>query len=147
MSRKKLVLEVNKTFVRTDHPLVSKEGYSMMLTPPLDENYWLFRVKLFRGQALVGFPKFNTIGIGFAKEEDWNSNLPFTCATQQIYDHIKHNKRYQSITDEQCLEAIHLLQDAATQAKNGEEHSNEAEESKVGETETHMGRYSTRYPE
>src|SRR5260221_8530024 len=67
--------------------------------------------------AIVGFPKFGTIGIGFAQEEDWNTNLPYTCPTQQIYDHIKHNKKYDEIADDTCVEAIRLIQEAAKSLK------------------------------
>lgn len=51
----------------------------MMLTPLIDEGYWKYRVMLSDTQAIVGFPKFFTVGIGFAVEEDWNTNLPHTC--------------------------------------------------------------------
>lgn len=82
------------------------------ITPPIDEDYWLFRVALTEKQAVVGFPKFGTIGIGFAQEEDWNTNLPYTCDAGQIFEHIKHNKGDESIPDEDCLTAIRMIQDA-----------------------------------
>lgn len=41
---------------------------TMLMAPPIDEDYWLFRVKLSKKQSIVGFPKYNTIGIGFAVE-------------------------------------------------------------------------------
>ena len=52
-------------------------GGVLMVTPALSESYWAYRVKLSDKQAMLGFPKFGTIGIGFAIEEDWNTNLPF----------------------------------------------------------------------
>lgn len=81
-------------------------------TPPIDKDYWAYRVKLGEVQAIVGFPKFLTIGIGFAHEEDWNTNLPYTCDAGQIFEHIKHNKGDESIPDEDCLTAIRMIQDA-----------------------------------
>lgn len=85
----------------------------VMLTPAIDEDYWSYRVKLTDTQAIVGFPKFNTIGIGFAKEEDWNTNLPYTCGTEEIYEHIAHNKGDDSIPRERCIAAIKAIQEAA----------------------------------
>jgi hypothetical protein len=105
-----LNIEINEKFVQSKDTIPLGEGATMMFTPPINEDYWLFRVKLFEDQAIVGFPKFGTIGIGFAQEEDWNTNLPYTCDAEQIYDHIKHNKQYEQIADEQCLEAIKLIQ-------------------------------------
>jgi hypothetical protein len=83
-----------------------------MLTPPIDEDYWTYRVKVSETQAIVGFPKFATIGIGFAVEEDWNTNLPYTCDAVQIYDHIAHNKGDDAISREDCIAAIRMIQDA-----------------------------------
>jgi hypothetical protein len=85
----------------------------VMLTPPIDEDYWAFRVKLSDAQAIVGFPKFGTIGIGFAQEEDWNTNFPYTCTAEEIYDHIEHNKADDSISREDCIAAIRMVQEAA----------------------------------
>src|SRR5258707_9591791 len=110
-------VEINTTFVEANTDIKLGEGAAIMITPPLDEDYWLFRVKLAEDQAIVGFPKFGTVGIGFAQEEDWNTNLPYTCNTQQIYDHIKHNKAHDEITDEDCLEAIRLIQLAVGQIR------------------------------
>lgn len=91
----------------------------MMITPPIDEDYWLFRVRLSDTQAIVGFPKFGTIGIGFAIEEDWNTNLPYTCPAKQIYHHIKHNKGDKSISWRDCMKAIAMVQGAAIAFKEG----------------------------
>lgn len=89
---------------------------SAMLTPAIDEDYWAWRVRLSETQAILGFPKFTTIGIGFAAEEDWNTNLPYTCSAEQIYDHIEHNKGDDSISRADCLAAIRLVQAAAAKA-------------------------------
>lgn len=91
------------------------------LTPALGEDYWTFRVKLSSAQAIVGFPKFGTIGIGFAVEDaDWNTNLPYTCGAQQIYAHIKNNRGDDQISDAACLEAIAMVQAAAKALKASE---------------------------
>lgn len=87
-----------------------------MITPAIDEDYWLYRVRLSERQAVVGFPKFMTIGIGFAVEEDWNTNLPYTCEAERIYEHIAHNKGDDSISREDCLTAIRMIQDAVAEA-------------------------------
>ena len=108
-----LQVEINANFVQADTKVKLGQGVALMFPPPLDEDYWMLRVKLLEDQAIVGFPKFGTIGIGFAQEEDWNTNLPYTCPTQQIFDHIKHNKKYDEITDDTCMEAIRLIQEAA----------------------------------
>ncbi|MET0416657.1 MAG: hypothetical protein ABW022_11620 [Actinoplanes sp.] len=84
------------------------------LTPMVGENYWTYRVQLTEQQAILGFPKFNTIGIGFAVEEDWNTNLPYTVNAEEIYEHIEHNRGDSRIGREDCIEAIRLIQQAAT---------------------------------
>ena len=86
-----------------------------MVTPEIDEDYWLFRVKVSDKQAIVGFPKFCTVGIGFQAEEDWNTNLPYTCKAEEIMDHIGHNKGDASIPAELCVEAIRMIQPLAAQ--------------------------------
>ena len=95
--------------------LIGDEGAVIMLTPPIDEDYWEYRVRLSETQAVVGFPKFTTIGIGFAVEEDWNTNLPYFCSTEEIFDHIRHNKGDDAISDADVIEAIRLVQAAATE--------------------------------
>lgn len=91
-----------------------------MFTPPITEDYWQYRVRVGNGQAIVGFPKFGTIGVGFAREDDWNTNLPYTCGADEIYDHIEHNKGDDSITRETCVAAIRLVQAAATAARSAQ---------------------------
>lgn len=82
------------------------------ITPPIDESYWAYRVRLSDTQAIVGFPKFFTVGIGFAREEDWNTNLPYTSDAVEIFEHIRHNKGDDSISDDDVLAAIEMVQDA-----------------------------------
>ena len=84
------------------------------LTPPLDD-YWAYRVQLTPKQAVVGFPKHGTIGIGFEREEDWNTNLPYRlCTTKEIRKHIWHNRGDKKIiTKEMVDEAIDLVREAA----------------------------------
>jgi hypothetical protein len=84
----------------------------LMFTPPIDDDYWRWRVVVGDGQAIVGFPKFTTIGIGFAREEDWNTNLPYTQTAEAIFEHIAHNKGDDSIPDERCIAAIRMVQEA-----------------------------------
>ena len=88
-------------------------GSGVMITPPISEDYWAYRVRLTERQSIVGFPKFSTIGIGFAVEEDWNTNLPYTSQAEEIYEHIAHNKGDDAIGREDCIAAIRLIQDAA----------------------------------
>ena len=82
----------------------------VMMTPPVGQDYWLFRVKLFQYQATVAFPKFGTIGIGFAIEDaNWNTNLPYSFPPEQIYSHIRENKKFDEITKDECIQAIALV--------------------------------------
>ena len=86
-------------------------GAVIMVTPNIDEDYWLMRVPLSEDQAVVCFPKFGTIGIGFQHEEDWNTNLPYTCDAEEIFNHIAHNKGNDAIDNETAIKAIRMLQD------------------------------------
>lgn len=92
-------------------------GNGVAITPPIDEDYWMMRVPLSDKQAVVCFPKFFTIGIGFQKEEDWNTNLPYTCDAQEIFAHIAHNKGDNNISDDDCVTAIKMLQEAIRRLK------------------------------
>lgn len=87
-------------------------GGVILITPDLDEDYWAYRVIVGEHQAVLGFPKFGTIGIGFAIEDDWNTNLPYTSDTQTIWNHIKRNKGDDNIPDAWCIEAIQMIQAA-----------------------------------
>lgn len=88
-------------------------GVTIMATPPINEDYWVFRVKLHEDQSVIAFPKFGTMGIGFAQEEDWNTNLPYQSETEKICDHIWVNHKHPEITKETTLKAIKMLQDAS----------------------------------
>lgn len=94
-------------------------GGVVMMTPALDEDYWTYRVGFHEGQQLLGFPKFGTIGIGFAVETDWNTNLPYRSPAEKILEHIWHNAG-PDVTREQALEAIELIQAAAEAGKGVE---------------------------
>ncbi len=105
-------IEVNSRIVKENPPFKGPGGMKMILTPPINEDYWLYRVQLKHGQSIVAFPKFGTIGCGFAQEEDWNTNLPLLSGkAEKIFAHIKHNKRFSDISDEECIEAIKALQE------------------------------------
>ncbi|HQV15711.1 MAG TPA: hypothetical protein PK620_12405 [Denitromonas sp.] len=99
-------LEYNSNVVKSNGVI----GNSVAITPPIDENFWMMRVPVSDRQAVVCFPKFFTVGIGFQHEEDWNTNLPWTCGAAEIYEHIKHNKGDDGIADADCVKAIEMLQ-------------------------------------
>lgn len=107
-------LEINKNLKKQD-TTITTGNYIFEISPIVDEDYFLFRIHLYKDQYLLAFPKFSTIGIGFAKEEkDWNCNLPYSCETITIYEHIKHNKGYKEIKRSEVLKAIELLQVASS---------------------------------
>jgi len=112
-----LVLEVNADYISD----ADKEGIDIpgiMITPAVgDDEYWLFRVKVSDSQSIIGFPKFGTIGIGFQKEKDWNTNLSYQTPANRILEHIRFNKGDDNISDDVCLKAIRLIQDAALNEK------------------------------
>lgn len=105
-------IEINTRFVQKDRA-VTDGNHTILITPPISEDYYLFRIHLYKNQYLLAFPKFCTIGIGFAQEEDWNTNLPYTCKKEEIYNHIKHNKKYKEIKKSEIIKAIELLQVAS----------------------------------
>ena len=96
--------------VVANDPACTLDGVSVSVTPPIDEDYWLARVLVSDSQAVVCFPKFFTIGIGFQHEEDWDTNLPYTCAPEEIANHIMHNKGDDSIPDQRVIDAVAMLQ-------------------------------------
>lgn len=98
--------------------LQTPSGGTVMVTPAIDENYWAYRVQLSDTQAILGFSKFGGIGIGFAVEADWNSNLPYVENAESIFAHISHNKGNDSISDEDCVEAIQMIQKAVAEDRN-----------------------------
>lgn len=120
MEAKDLKLEVSSKFIDGEENNFQVGNVKFVVTPPLDEDYWQFRVKVDDDQAIVGFPKFHTIGIGFAKEDDWNTNLPHSYKAETIFEHIKKNKRYASIPDELCIKAIKMIQKVAKEMEKAE---------------------------
>jgi len=124
--RKELILEYRDKFCEAQTTL-RMGNVLVMITPPIDKDYWVFRVKLHKKQALLAFPKFGTIGIGFALETDWNTNLPYSCKAKDIYSHIEDNKRHDEITKSMCIEAIELLQKACEAYVKAQE-ENEAQQ-------------------
>jgi hypothetical protein len=107
------------TLERRDQQDTGVINPSISMTPSIGEDYWAYRVRLTHQQAILGFPKFGTIGIGFAVEDDWNTNLPYTCDTDQIFEHIKHNKGIGLIADDDVRAAIALVQEAAREDRDG----------------------------
>lgn len=114
----KLQLEVRE---QEDLTQVFAGGRSVAIVAPLvNEDYWMFRVRLSQKQAVVGFPKIGTIGIGFAVEdEDWNRNLPYQSTTDEIAAWIACNKGDDSISDEDVILAVSMVQGAARLWKEG----------------------------
>lgn len=108
----KLQIEINSKAVKEDTNF-GNDKTMVMITPAIDEDYWLLRVSVSEKQAVVCFPKFFTIGCGFQVEEDWNTNLPISCPTDEIFNHIKHNKGDKRIKNDDCRKAIDLLRQKA----------------------------------
>jgi hypothetical protein len=111
---KKLTVEYKKGFEPSNDTIRTNEGL-IMFTPDISEDYWLMRVKLYKDQSLIAFPKYGSIGIGFAQESDWNTNLPYQVEAERLYKHIRRNKKYRAITKQTCLEGLKLLQEACKQ--------------------------------
>lgn len=99
-------IEYNSKLIKDDGNI----GNGIMITPKIDEDYWIMRVQVSDNQAVVAFPKFGTIGVGFQHEEDWNTNLPYSVPASEIFDHISHNKGSDSILDSDCINAIEAMQ-------------------------------------
>lgn len=101
--------QVNKTGVAVD----SNDEPVAMFTPPIDADYWTYRVIVGEGQAVLGFPKFGTLGIGFAVEKyDWNRNLPATSGVDRVTEWILPNKGDDHIPDEWVRQAVALIIEA-----------------------------------
>lgn len=107
--RFKLQLEVKEGGITDYQPL---SQYGILVTPAIDEDYWLFRVPVSDKQAVVGFTKFGLLGIGFQHETDWNKNLPSDCSAEEIYRHISVNKGDDLIPKTRCIQAIRLIKRA-----------------------------------
>lgn len=114
-----LQLEINAKQVRDPGAI---PGGLVMVTPPVGApDYWLMRVRLSPRQAIVAFPKFMTVGIGFQNEEaDWNTNLPYAVPAWRIFEHIKANKGDDAIKDEDCIAAITLIRDELIRQRPGD---------------------------
>ena len=103
-----LFLEVNTANVKDDGIIASGR---ILVTPSVGEkDYWVLRVKLSKKQSIIAFPKFLTLGVGFSKETNWNTNLPYSCEIDKIFNHIKQNKGSKTISDENCIKAIKMIQ-------------------------------------
>lgn len=98
-----------------DMGVVSPE---LVVTPAIGPDYWVYRVMLTETQAVLGFWKFGMIGVGFAVEEDWNTNLPHSQEFDLLFNHIKHNKGDDRIPDEDVIEAIRLIDQAVREDGN-----------------------------
>ena len=108
-----LKLEYRNTFKETNTNF-KISNTKIMVTPPINEDYWVFRVRLYKDQSVIAFPKFGLMGIGFAiEEDDWNVNLPSNAKAEEICEHIWDNHKYDEITKEQCTEAIEILRKAS----------------------------------
>ena len=71
----------------------------------------LFEINLGKN-SIVGTMAFGvTVGIGFKKEIDGNTNLSYTNSVEKIYNHIKVNKK--GVSEKACLEAISLAKQLA----------------------------------
>lgn len=108
-----LEVEFNSKAVKNGPEIKTRTGSLIMITPAINESFWIARVRVSEKQAVVAFPKFGLIGVGFQKEEqDWNTNLPHSEPAERIFRHIKINKKVEGDeppSDETCIEAIKLL--------------------------------------
>lgn len=126
MAAKKLKLEINdelnKVINKGENSQFKLGNTKVMFTPPIGKDYWIFRVQVSEKQAVIGFPKFGSCGVGFqVEDDDWNTNLPSSCETMKLYNWIKCNKRVEGdvhITDRRCIEAVELIQKAAEEYKD-----------------------------
>jgi len=91
-SRSDVDLYLERRAQRDATPAYAVDDSIVLFTPPVSADYWAYRVRVAEGQAVLGFGKFGTIGIGFAVEDDWNTNLPYTQDTDAIVNHIWHNR-------------------------------------------------------
>lgn len=117
----KLILQINRSKLPTEAvDGLAKQG--LLITPPLNEDFWVYRVAVSKKQAIVAFPKFGVIGCGFQVEKDWNTNLPIGQGAEELYDHISHNRRAggDNPPKQRCLDAIRLIQAAAYKATKQE---------------------------
>lgn len=108
-------IEINQKAIPVEKVFGVGSG-TLMITPPVGENYWLMRVVFSTGQAVVAFPKFGVIGCGFQIEkEDWNTNLPLSCPTNTILKHIWKNNGGNGLLPCEVAHAIDLLRNKCLQ--------------------------------
>lgn len=112
-------LQINHKFIKAETEILAGGDVMVSLTPPRNEDYWILRVPVSDSQAIVAFPKFCVIGVGFQIEEEWfqGCDLPTGCDAQTIYDHIKKNKGDDAIPDDTCIKAIQLIKDTVAQMR------------------------------
>jgi hypothetical protein len=104
---RKLVLEKKE---QKDNTMFIESGRKQVIIAPIvNEGYWLYRIKLYKDQSLIAFPKIGTLGVGFSQEEDFNRNLPFSVPPKYLMAHIWINRKYKQITKKLILEAIEML--------------------------------------
>jgi hypothetical protein len=95
-------------------------GPTLLLGGAPKAGEWLYRVEVGGGQAVIGFPKFDVIvGVGFEREEDWNTNLPSSVPARDIFEHIRHNRGPATATDEEIVEAIEMVRRAVARDRPG----------------------------
>ena len=106
---KKLVVEYKEGF-QPSKDCINTGKVIIMFTPAINKEYYIMRVVLYKDQALVAFPKFGLIGVGFAIEEgSWNTNLPYQVEAERLYKHIR-RKALMISHDHVCLQGIYILQ-------------------------------------
>jgi hypothetical protein len=117
----KLILERREQRNATDVIPVPYAVGEIFMSPVVEEEYWSYRVRLSATQAVVGFPKYSGIGIGFAVEEDYNVNLPYSTHESDIFWHIIRNKGDDSIPDDDVRAAISMIRSAVIADRAGPE--------------------------
>lgn len=87
---------------------------------PLDGyfNDWLFRVKVSDGQAVIGYPRLSTIGVGFAVEsdDDFGVDAPYDLGVEEIWAAIRVNAG--GVPEGLAVQAIRIVADAAAEARS-----------------------------
>jgi hypothetical protein len=74
------------------------------------EGTWLYRVKLTAEQSIIGTPRNEMIMVSFVQARE---SLAVSATPWEIYDQIAHDKADDSITAEDCITAIQMIQHAA----------------------------------
>jgi len=86
---KELQLEFNPKFVDGQNEATFKfNNQIVMITPDMDEDNHIARVKLTDDVWVVIFPKFGLIGCGLYPELSWNTNLPVNCEVKELITHV-----------------------------------------------------------